>query len=558
MLSACALAVGDMMDGIVVGQRMGVTGLAAVSLALPAFMVMNVIMHGLGLGGAVRFAEQMAQGKRDEAVRGFQGVLAAAVLLGAGLAALVNVFLTPLLALLGTTAADGALYGASRTYLRITLSGMPLFFAAYVTNYFLRNDDSERRASVGFTVGNGCDILLNVVFVLLLGQGVAGAAWATLAGQAAALCIYLPGLFGKGGSLRLLPLRPALRGVPACFRAGFASSSQYLFSMVFLLTANRFLLRSVGSAGVAVFDVVQNVSFLVTWLYDGTVKAAQPLLSTYSGERNLAGRRETVRMALRWGLAAGAAAALLIACFPGAVCLLFGLTEPAAAQLGRYALRVYALGALPAGVCLLLEGCYQACGEEKRAYLLTALRGAAVLLPVTFLFAALGGRLFWWLYPVTELLALAVFALWHRRFSPKETGDEAARVCTATIRSRNAELAGLLARLEAFCERWEATPQQSYFVQVAAEELCAAIMKQGFAGADGYLQVTVIAEETGGFSLHLRDNAAPFDPFSLRTARAGGAEAFDPDALGMLVVREKSKEFFYRRYQGFNTLTVRI
>lgn len=558
MVSACGLAFADMMDGIVLGQRMGVTGLAAVSLALPAFMVMNVLMHGLGLGGAVRYAELMAEGKREEALRGFQGVLAAAVLLGALLSLLVNVFLTPFLALLGATEADGALYVASRTYLQITLSGMPLFFAAYVTNYFLRNDDSERRASFGFTVGNACDIVFNVIFVLLLHQGVAGAAWATLLGQAVALCIYLPGLSGKKGGLCLRPLRPSFCGVGACFRAGFATSSQYLFSMVFLLTANRFLLWSTGSVGVAVFDVVQNVSFLIIWLYDGTVKAAQPLLSTYCGERNLAGRRETMRLSLCWGLLAGGAAAALIACFPEAVCLLFGLTEPAAMQLGCYALRVYCLSALPAGVCLLLEGSYQACGEEKPAYLLTILRGAAVLLPVTFFFAALGGARFWWLYPTTELLTLLLFAGWRRRFGANSAADAGERVLTATIRSRNTELAALLEEIEAFCARWNAAPQQVYFVGMAVEELCAAIMQKGFGKADGYLQVTLIAEEDGSFALHIRDNAAAFDPFSLHTAKAGGAEEIDPDALGMLVIRKKAKDFFYRRYQGFNTLVVRI
>lgn len=73
IISACGLAFGDMMDGIVVGQRMGVTGLAAISLALPSFMVMNVLMHGLGLGGAIRFSGLMAKGKRRRESEGFRG-----------------------------------------------------------------------------------------------------------------------------------------------------------------------------------------------------------------------------------------------------------------------------------------------------------------------------------------------------------------------------------------------------------------------------------------------------------------------------------------------------
>ena len=311
IISACGLAFGDMMDGIVVGQRMGVTGLAAISLALPSFMVMNVLMHGLGLGGAIRFSGLMAKGKKEEGIRGFQGILSAALIISALLSIGANLFMTPLLALLGTTEADGALFAVSRTYLQIILSGMPLFFTAYVMNYFLRNDDSEKLAGFGFTVGNLSDIVLNVVFVLLLDGGAAGAAWATLAGQLISICVYLPGFSGKTHSLRLLPFCPDSKGSLSCFKAGFASSSQYLFSMVFLLCANRVLLRSMGSVGVAVFDVVQNVSFLIIYLYDGAVKAAQPLLSTYCGEHNRPGRRCTMRLALSRGLTAGGMVALV-------------------------------------------------------------------------------------------------------------------------------------------------------------------------------------------------------------------------------------------------------
>ncbi|MCC8100707.1 MAG: hypothetical protein LIP11_00075 [Clostridiales bacterium] len=129
VLSSVGLAVGDMMDAVVVGQSMGVTGLAAISLALPVFMVINVIMHGFGIGGSIRYATQLAQGKPEKAVSGFQGILAVALLIGAGLALLGNLFLTPLLGLLGTKASDGLLFETSRIYVRIIISGTPLFFS---------------------------------------------------------------------------------------------------------------------------------------------------------------------------------------------------------------------------------------------------------------------------------------------------------------------------------------------------------------------------------------------------------------------------------------------
>lgn len=553
LASALGLAVSDMADAIVVGQRMGAVGLAAISLALPVFMVINVVMHGFGLGGSILYSTRQARGERDRAVAGFQGLTAAVTLIGVLLAAAGGLFLTPLLALLGTTAADGVLFETSRSYVRIVLWGVPLFFLSYLLNYYLRNDDQERLAGLGFIVGNLSDLALNIVLVLWLDMGAAGAAWATLAGQAVSLAIYAAGVLRGSGALRFLPFRPDFGGLWGCFRVGFASSAQYLLSMLFILIANNVLLARSGSDGVAVFDLVQNASFLILYLYEGAGKAAQPLLSTFQGEYNRDGQRQTFRLALFWGMIAGGGAICAAALFPGAVCAVFGLTGEAVA-LGRYALRVYCLGAAFAGVNVVLEVYCQSCGRERGAFLLAVLRGAVFLLPLTVLFSALGGRAFWWLFPVTEAGSFLAFLLFGGKLEGQDLDPE--RICRRTIHSRSEEIAALTAEIEAFCGRWEASVKQTYFVTMAVEELCAVILEKGFQGAGGYIQVTLVAQPDGDFVLHIRDSAVYFDPFSLKARRVD--DGGDLDAMGVLVIREKAKEFFYRRYQGFNSLVVRI
>ena len=76
-----------------------------------------------------------------------------------------------------------------------------------------------------------------------------------------------------------------------------------------------------------------------------------------------------------------------------------------------------------------------------------------------------------------------------------------------------------------------------------------AILKHGFQGrTDGYLQLTAIMDEGGVLELHLRDDATTFNPFALDTSRASRDEAFDMDGMGVLVIKKRAKEFFYRRY----------
>ena len=146
MLSSLGWALSDMADAVVVGQRLGAVGLAAIGLILPVYMINCMFAHGLGLGGSVRYSRLLSQGKTQEAADSFHGVLALALLFSVTTAVLGSVFIDPLLALLGTRSTDGALYAATRDYLQILVAATPLFYLSNVFNYYLRNDGSQRRA----------------------------------------------------------------------------------------------------------------------------------------------------------------------------------------------------------------------------------------------------------------------------------------------------------------------------------------------------------------------------------------------------------------------------
>lgn len=560
MLSSLGWALSDMADAVVVGQRLGTVGLAAISLILPIYMVNCMMAHGLGLGGSVRYALLMGEGKAEQAGENFAQTLWLSLLFSGGTALLGTVLLTPLLALLGTVPADGALFTATRDYLQILILATPLFYLSNLLNYYLRNDGSQRLAGVGSVTGNLCDIALNVFLVLGLDMGTRGAALSTALGQIVTIAIYAPGLFRKGHGLRLvLPKGSWVREGLACLRSGLATSVQYLYQMIFFLLCNNLLIRLGGEMGVAVFDVLQNTSYLILYLYEGTARAMQPILSTYQGEHNIQGRKSAVKLGFGSGMAVGLALCLFIALWPEAMCGVFGILGTGAEALAATALRIYVLGAFFAGINILLCNYYQSCGQEIPSFLLETLRGAALLLPLTLLCGRFGLEGFWWLFPLTEMGALGIFALIARggRYAVPDLGPQ--RVFQRTILSTATGVGEASAELEGFCERWEATPRQQYAVMMTVEELGLAILQHGFQGRkDGYIQITVLAQRDGGFELHLRDDALTFDPFSLEAQQGAGAEDVDMDAIGMQVVKEWAKEFYYRRYQGFNTLVVKL
>ena len=559
IISYIFLAFGDIADAVVVGNKLGITGLAAISLSLPVFMLINVIMHGFGAGGSITYSRLMGEGKKEEAICNFNSVLKTTIIIGVVIAVLGNVFLKNILWILGTNSQDGILYTTASEYVKIIFTGSPLIMIAYILNYYLRNAGKETIASVGFTVANILDVILNILLVLVLDVGVKGAAYSTIIGQIIAIVIYLPVLFKKDSELKISFLKgEKISYTLRCFRIGFSSSVQYIFTFIFILSANNILMYISGDIGVAVFDCIQNVSYIILYLYEGTAKAAQPIVSTFSGERNVHGQKSILIYSLIVGCLVGGSVIGVIALYPELMCMIFGITGQKSIEIANMALRIYCIGAFFAGINTLIEIFEQAREKEKESYIIAIFRGAVFLIPLTFLFALSGIKYFWFVFPATEILSLIIFLIWKKYKNRHEIDFDISRIYSCTITNSFKDMEVLMNDIDEFCKKWNASAEQSIYVVMTIEEICVAIINQFENNIDGRIQITLIAYEDGEFELHIRDNADSFNPFELETDLANEEGDFNMDAMGILVIKNTAKSFFYRKFQGFNTLVVRI
>ena len=558
LLSSFGWALSDMADAVVVGQRLGTVGLAAIGLILPVYMINCTIAHALGIGGSVKYSRLLGEGRRDEAVESFNGVFKLAAIFSIATAVLGNIFMVRLLALLGTRPVDGELFIATKQYLRILITETPLFYMSNIFNYYLCNDESQKLAGIGSVTGNIVDITMNIVFVLFLGFGTGGAALSTAIGQIVAIAIYLPGFFKKNHALHFTKSGRITEAF-GLMRSGLATSVRYLYQMIFLLICNNMLIRLGGETAVAVFDVIQNTSYLLLYLFEGTCRAMQPILSTYQGEHNAKGKKNVIDLATKWGFAVGGLLIAFVEIWPKGLCMLFGIAGTSSESLAFIALRIYGAAAIFAGLNILICGYYQACENEKPSFILETLRGAVLLIPLTFVCYNFGLTYFWLLFLLTEVGSLAIFALLSLggRFRRAEISDD--RIYQKLLLSNSGDVVDVSRELEEFCEKWDVDIKRSMFVTMTFEEIGMAILNHGFGGrTDGYIQITAIAYEDGLLELHIRDDATSFNPFEMHTEKASAGGSFDMDSMGVLVVKERAKEFFYRRYQGFNTLIIKI
>lgn len=558
MLSSLGWALSDMADAVVVGQKLGTVGLAAISLILPIYMINCAIVHGLGIGGSTHFAKLASEGRTQDAKENYTSIVFAGLVLSISTAILGNLFINPLLSLLGTVQANGELFIKTKDYLRVLLYATPLFYFNNLFNYYLRNDNGEVIAGVGSVVGNIVDITCNILFVVVFEMGTFGAALSTAIGQIVSIFIYCFGIFKKDNNLKIVKLTiKNYHKVLKSLRSGSATSVKYLYSVLFFLVSNKALMYNPGENGVAVFDLVQNTSYLIIYLYEGTSRAMQPIASTYQGEHNVSGKKSIYSIGLKYGTVVGLILILFIMIYPEGMCALFGVRESGALELAKIALRLYVVGAFFAGLNIMNANYYQSCEEEKAPFVIETLRGAIILLPLTIFFSTIENRLFFWfLFPLTEIITYIIFSLVKKKFVIKEL--DVKRIYQKTIQSNIEDIAMFADEAVEFCESYDGDMKQQYVIRMAIEEISMAIVKHGLKGRqDGYLQITILAPNSGVFEVHLRDNATTFNPFELEKDD-NIDESSDFSAIGVDVIKKQSESFFYRRYQGFNSMIIRL
>ena len=568
LISALALAFANMADAVVVGNRLGESGLAAIGVVTPVYMIYNVVGLAFSTGGCVTHSRLTADGKDEEALAHFK--LMATWLLGLSVVfgAAGNLLLRPLLALLGADASYPELYRLCAQYAGPLILGAPVFVMHFLIYDFVRCDNGAYYATLGFSVGCLMDLTLNILFVLVWGQGVTGSICATLISQTISILIMSIHFFRGEGILTRKRLRDARfsdssgRLMRRSLSIGISTSARYIFQFLFLIMGNRLLLQA-GGRGlingeiyVAIFDLVMNVSYLLYGLYQAASDTMQPLAATFSAEHDWGDLHYLLLLALRWGLIIGITAGMLLAVLNEPVAKLFGVTESDSLAVSARAIPIFCLSAPFAGVSIILTGFFQSVGKERLASFATLSRTLLFLLPTTFMAGLFFPFEFWWLFVISEVGSLLVLGAvaWH---SVRTVRDDTP-VFRASLDPEHRELDGVLRDVTAFCEAQEIPERQKALVELAVEELCLVTQAQAFTGRpDEYIRLTVARENNGDFILHIRDSAPYFNPLDMRMGKIRDGEKEELlDSIGVMMVRKQAKEFHYRNYQGFNVMTL--
>ena len=286
-------------------------------------VIFNYIYWGFGflrMGTSAFSAQAFGAGEPDEV----RAVLARALLIGLGLAAVILALQGPIIAAaLGFIEASDDVERLTSVYYGIRVWSAPAALANYVILGLLLGTQHPRTALVLQLVLNGLNIVLDVGFVVGLGWGVEGVAAATLISE------YVAALTGLWLANRVLGRVGGVWRRERIFRPGWLRPVLRVNVDIFirtlcLLTAFAILTvegAKFGDVILAANAILLHFQSFMAYGLDGFAHAAQALVGSAVGARNRSALRAVVRsstlfaliVALGFTIAYAGAGGLLIA-----------------------------------------------------------------------------------------------------------------------------------------------------------------------------------------------------------------------------------------------------
>lgn len=398
-------------DGFFIGQSLGDTGLTAITLGYPISALVGAIGTGLGLSGAIRFTILSAQGEAKKRQECFSGTTLLMLVVAGLLTAILFAFADPILYLLG---ARGDMLNLCAEYARVIALGAVLQLLATGFVPFIRNMGGATVAMMAMVLGFVTNIVLDYAFVWVLSWGMAGAAWATIIGQAVTMVVAVIFFLVKKSGFRLPELRELCglwKNVLIVSISPFGLTFSSIITMLFM---NRFLLLYGDEQAVAVYGCIGYITAILYLLLQGVGDGSQPLISQYYGEENRASVWAVRRLAYLTAAAITAVCMIGVYLSRAKVGALFGASPEANAGVVRY-LPFFLAPLLLLAFVRITTSYFYATEKNALSYLLVYAEPVCTLLMLLLLPPLLKLTGVWLATPIAQVITFVIACAAKRR-----------------------------------------------------------------------------------------------------------------------------------------------
>jgi putative MATE family efflux protein len=403
-------AIYNVVDRIFIGQFAGEKALAGLTIAFPLMMILFAFASLIGAGGAALLSINL--GKKD--IRSTSHVFANMLSVGI-IITLITVItmyfnLEPLLNMFGATK-DVLSY--SSDYMNIILFGFVFQMISFNLNSAVRSENQPLLSMSAMLSSAITNIILDYIFIVILGWGVKGAALATISGQLVGLLILTTFYIRRKSVLKLKPsdFIPRWSVYSKIIAIGFSTFISTIGTSVAMSFLNRGLVKYGGTAAITSMGAINSLYTLFIMPIMGIQQGMQPIIGYNHGARKTDRVLKTLRLGITIGVIFSTVVFILLQVFPVTFISLFLDPNSPTISVAVTGLRIYIIMLPLLSINLFGIAFYQSTARSTQALLLGLLRQFVLLIPFVLIMQNLFGLIgVWASAPIADGLSIIITA----------------------------------------------------------------------------------------------------------------------------------------------------
>ncbi len=365
-------------DTYFIGQTGNPLQVAAVSLAMPVFLLFMATGNLIGIGGTSVISRSLGAKRNEHARHVSAFCFYSSIILGIVFALIFWLTMPFILEIIG---ASPETIEYARQYLMIVAPSAPFVVLSVSFSNIVRAEGKSKEAMMGVTIGTIVNIVLDPIMILKMDMGVGGAALATLIGNAASSVYYMYYLLRRSAALSIAPADFRIRdgvlrgvfaiGIPAALNSVLMSASNILM--------NNYL-AGYGDIQIAAMGVAMKVFMIVIMLQIGLGVGVQPLLGYSFGARDYSRFRSIMKYSIIYSVLLGTFLTLVCRLGAGFLVRSFIDSEELYGFGVRFVKALLVAGPI-VGIMFVLMNSIQAMGAARESLILSLSRQGIVFVP---------------------------------------------------------------------------------------------------------------------------------------------------------------------------------
>ncbi len=410
-----------------VGRTNNENAVAAISVAMPLFIILAALANLFGIGASSVISRSLGAKKEEDARKAFSFALWSSI--GAALiySAVIFFFGKHIVPVIGGDK-DSFPYIIDYMFWTIVIGGVPTMLTN-IFGHLVRSVGKSKAAGLIMSLGAVLNILLDPLFMFVIlpqGMEVTGAAVATLLSNTVSACVFIIYVLkNKDDVFTLNPKDYSIKSsvVPELLATGAPACLSTTLAMVSNIAANN-LMATYGNAAVAGLGIAKKANTLAFNINMGLTQGVLPLIGYNYAAKNYSRMKKSIVFTLCVTLAFSITCTFFFRTFASQI-IKFFISEPDTVAEGTKLLPTLAIAVVFCAITYLVNTIFQATGKKLYSLITSVLRKGVFDIPLMFLLKSfLDERGIVLATPLAEMLSIIVaFFLMMRFFKSLKKTD---------------------------------------------------------------------------------------------------------------------------------------